>query len=359
MVKSTVWESPYYNFTLYCCKKSIGFISPESPCWVSYGKLEAIESRFGWIMWVLRKSRKQQPNLMQISEIRWKIDCISSFLFFGTEVGQLVAGDWGCFPHCFTEIHINFWLKFQSLLLWPFQWRTTQSLQQRQWLHFGACLICEKLLLLSSFEKQKFDVFFFVFALKLYCFILSSKPWILLKWIFLLKRNFLFVCLFCQTLFPEPPVPSSWLFWELGSGRASTTLGTVCLGFCPVPATLVPCWCWQWDWAAAGWSQAAPALPFLRARVLTRVPALVSSLGNHVLLHELPPAVSGIWTILTSQLQDCSVLGGLHFRAGWSSSPKHTLLLPRIMQKNPPILLTPAGSGFRVLFPGFAKLYLN
>lgn len=117
-------------------------------------------------------------------------------LIFGGKEGEQVSGHWGLFPYCFSEIHINFWLKFQSSLLWPFQGRTTQSLQQRQWFHFCACLIPQKLLL-SSFEKQKFKVCFSVFVLKLHCFILSSKPGTLLKGIFWLKRNlflFFFVC---------------------------------------------------------------------------------------------------------------------------------------------------------------------
>lgn len=295
-------------------------------------------------------------------------------LIFWYGGGEQVARGWGPFPHCFTEIHINFWLEFQSSLLWPFQRRTKGSLQHRQWFHFSACLIPEKLPLLSSFEKQKFEVFFSVFVLKLYCFSLSSKPWILLKGIFLLKRNiFFFVCLFCQTLFPEPPVPSSWLFWELVSascpdcsrGTKSSRRGQHHPGDSGWGLVLaLPRWWdaggWQGDWAAAGWSQAAPVLPFLRARVFTHVPALISSLGNHVLLHEPPPAGSGIWTIWLHSSRTALCWGGLHFRAGWSISPKNILLLPGIMQKKKPtILLTPVGSGFRVLFPGFSKPYLN
>lgn len=139
---------------------------------------------------------------MQRSDGKWTVFPASYLLGWRRGSGLQGVGD---FPHCFTEIHINFWLKFQSSLLWPLQGRATQSLQQRQWFHSSACLIPEELLLLSSFEKQNFEVCFSVFVLKLYCFFLSSKPRILLKGIFWLKRNLfcLFVCLFCQTLFPE------------------------------------------------------------------------------------------------------------------------------------------------------------
>jgi len=52
------------------------------------GELGAIESKLGWIIWVIRKSRKQLARLIQISfavsqvEIRWRTGCISSFFFF-------------------------------------------------------------------------------------------------------------------------------------------------------------------------------------------------------------------------------------------------------------------------------------
>lgn len=133
-------------------------------------------------------------------------------IFLGMEEGGRVTGAWGLFPPCFTEIHINFWLKFQSSLLWPFQGRTAQSLQQRQQFHFGACLIPEKLLLLSSFEKQKFEVFYFCpETLFFHSFIKALNTF---ERNFLIKKDYFF-CLFCQTSFPEPLVPSSWLFWEL------------------------------------------------------------------------------------------------------------------------------------------------
>lgn len=50
-------------------------------------------------------------------------------------------------------------------------------------------------------SKAKIWVFLFCFfVLELHCFILSSKPWLLLKGIFLLKSNLF--CLLCQTFFP-------------------------------------------------------------------------------------------------------------------------------------------------------------
>lgn len=320
------------------------------------GKLEAIESRFGWIMWVIRKSRKQQPNLMQVSgphaEIRWKIDCISSFLFFGMEWESWLQGAGDFSPTAF--------LKFISISGWNFKAHCYDHSRGGQHSLYSR----DSDFMFDSWEAASS---FILWKAKIWCSLFCFCPETLLFHSFIkalntFERNFFikkesfFVCLFVLPNF-VPWTTCAILLAVLGAWfrQGQHHPGDTGWGF----VLSLACWCWQWDWAAAGWSQAAPALPFLRARVLTRVPALVSSLGNHVLLHELPPAVSGIWTILTSQLQDCSMQGGLHFRAGWSISPKHTLHLPRIMQKNPPILLTPAGSGFRILFPGFAKLYLN
>lgn len=252
-MKSTVWESPYYNFTWYSCKKSLGITGPENPCWihVSYWKPRGYWVQV-WMSNVSDKEIKKTSDFRPSSRDQMENWLYFQLLIFGGKEGDQVSGHWGLFPYCFSEFHINFWLKFQSSLLWPFQGRTTQSLQQRQWFHFCACLIPQKLLLLSSFEKQKFKVCFSVFVLKLHCFILSSKPGILLKGIFWLKRNLFlfFFCLFCQTLFPETPDPSSWLFWELGSascpdcsrGTKSSRQGHAGWGSCPHPATLVGCW---------------------------------------------------------------------------------------------------------------------
>lgn len=193
---------------------------------------------------------------MQRSDGKWTVFPASYLLGWRRGSGLQGVGD---FPHCFTEIHINFWLKFQSSLLWPRQGRATQSLQQRQWFHSSACLIPEKLFLLSSFEKQNFEVCFSVFVLKLYCFILSSKPRVLLKGIFWLKRNLvcLFVC-FAKLCSLNKLVPSSWLFWELGlipsrgtksSRQGQHHPGDTGWGSCPGPATSVGCW-----WLAMGLS---------------------------------------------------------------------------------------------------------
>lgn len=210
-MKSTVWESPYYNFTWYSCKKSLGITGPENPCWihVSYWKPRGYWVQV-WMSNVSDKEIKKTSDFRPSSRDQMENWLYFQLLIFGGKEGDQVSGHWGLFPYCFSEFHINFWLKFQSSLLWPFQGRTTQSLQQRQWFHFCACLIPQKLLLLSSFEKQKFKVCFSVFVLKLHCFILSSKPGILLKGIFWLKRNlFLFFFLFVLPNF----VP--WNTWPI------------------------------------------------------------------------------------------------------------------------------------------------
>lgn len=198
------------------------------------------------------------------------------FLIFGSEEGEWVTGGWRLFPHCFTEIHINFWLKFQSSLPWPFQGRTAQSLQQRQWFHFGACLIPEKLLLLSSFEQQKFEVFFSVFCPETLLFHSFIKALDTFERNFLIKKESFFCCccLFCQTLFPEPPVPSSWLFWELGSASCPNCSkgikrtrqgqhhpGDTGWGSCPGPATSVGCW-----WLAVGLITGCPCSAFPKGK---------------------------------------------------------------------------------------------
>lgn len=237
-------------------------------------------------------------------------------------------------PPCFTEIHINFWLKFQSSLLCPFQGRTAQSQQQRQQFHFGACLIPEKLLLLSSFEKQKFEVFYFCpETLFFHSFIKALNTF---EMNFLIKKDYFFVCFaklhslnhLCHPLgcFGSSVQPPALTAPDTESSQAGPAPSwAVWLGSGPCPATLVGCWSWQWGWAAAAWSQAAPVLPFLRAGVVTRVPALISSLGNYVCSTSflLLVQVFGLFDFTAPGLLRA---GGADFRAGWSISPKHTLL---------------------------------
>lgn len=122
--------------------------------------------------------------------------------------------------------------------------------------------------------------------------------------------------------------------------------------------------------AAAGRARATPVLLFLRARVFTRVSAPISSPGNHALLHELSPAGSGMCTIRLQsskcdRTQDWSrtaFRGGLEgFSQARTASARDNAKKKKIKtKKNPTMIpLTPVGSGFRVLLPGFAKPYLN
>lgn len=106
-------------------------------------------------------------------------------------------------------------------------------------------------------------------------------------------------------------------FWELGSSAPAAHKGvhrsTTSPHQGPFPCSAASleksgslCWWLTVGLSRVGWCHVAPVLLFLRARVITCTPALSSSLGNYVQIHELSPADSGMCTILLhSSKSDC------------------------------------------------------
>lgn len=172
-VKSPVLESSYYSFTLDCCNKSIGIISPGNPCWVSSWKTGAIESRFGWITWVIDKEITKTTN-----QPDWVLICS----FKQRSAGELAAfpGASSFFFYLFLFGGLGFFfpptalLKFVSISGSSFKVHCYKHsgggqhslLKQRQWFHFGACLIPKKLGGFFHPFKSKtleFSLFLFLF----------------------------------------------------------------------------------------------------------------------------------------------------------------------------------------------------
>lgn len=292
---------------------------------------------------------------MQISsphaEIRWKICCISSLFFWGWRKGGGLQGLGDFSPPAL--------LKFISISGWSFKahcYDHSRGGQHSLYSRGSNFILVHVWFLRSCFFfhllKSK-SLKFSIFVLKLYSFILSSKPWILLKGIFWLKRTIFFVCFAklhslnhlchplgcfgsCSTSCPDCSRHKKQ------PGRASTMLGSlagVLSSPCHVGGMLV---------LAEGLSccclvTSCSCFAFPKGKGGHCVPAPISSLGNYVCSTSflLLVQVFGLFDFTAPGLLRA---GGADFRPGWSISPQHTLLLPGTMQKNPDPL-DPSGIG--------------
>lgn len=222
-------------------------------------KLRPIESRFGWIIWVIRKSGKQLASVIKISfaisqaEIRWRTGCISSFFFFS----------WG-FGDFFSLL--LYWNLYQFLV--QVSKLIAMTIPGEDSVVFTAETVISLQCLFDSWEavftfillKAKIWGFRFWFCPEtslLHSFIKALNTF---EIIFLIKKQSFLV--FCQTFFPEPPVPLAWAQHFQGilgarfslqprlllgekKQQAGPPLSWGHAGWwpSPCPATSVGCWC--------------------------------------------------------------------------------------------------------------------